>query len=145
MSVILALPIVLISLHILYVISGLIWVNMIDHGQESQPDKETYSIEHIVCFKNESRFVSKKLENSYELITLHNIHQTFVNDNSENDTFAQLQTYQQANTTIINNTLNLGKNLSQIEAVNQTDSDLLLFTDANVFLNSEAVESSLRI
>lgn len=116
-------------------------------GKNRDNDKaytKKYSIEHIVCFKNESDFIQKKLENCYSINTCHKIHHTFVNDNSDDDTLEMLNKYKSENTTIINNDTNHGKNQSQIKAVNSSTSDLILFTDANVFLNNQSVENVVK-
>ena len=96
------------------------------------------TIEHIVCFKNESRFIEQKLKNCYAINYPH-IHHTFVNDNSTDDTQKLLEQHADSNTRIITNDRNLGKNQSQIKAVNQSNSDLLLFSDANVFIGPDSV------
>jgi len=144
MPITLFLPLFLVLFHLLYVLLCFIWIKVGKSDNEKKQSCDHYTIEHIVCFKNESKFVQKKLENSYALNTLHEIHHTFVNDNSEDDTLSLLQKFQQRGTTLINNTQDLGKNQSQIKAVSQSDSDLLLFTDANVFLNDEAVERLIK-
>lgn len=141
MTIILAIPIVFISLHLVYIACGLLYLRTRRRELKQKGRPRTYAIEHIVCFKNESTFVRRKLENAYSLSTRHDIHHTFVNDNSEDDTLSLLEQHAGENTRIINNTTNYGKNGSQIRAVNASESDLLLFTDANVFLNSEAVEA----
>lgn len=101
------------------------------------------SIEHIVCFKNESRFIEKKLENCYR-IDYPSIHHTFINDNSTDDTLDLLKKFSNDDSDIINNPTNLGKNQSQISAVKKTKSELLLFTDANVFLHKDALHEIVK-
>lgn len=105
-----------------------------------QSSNMKYKIEHIVCFHNESKFIKKKIENCYSL-NYPEIHHTFIDDNSTDDTLNLLNKYINNNTTIIQNKSNIGKNQSQIKAVNLSASDLLLFTDANVFLETNSLES----
>ncbi|MCK5633240.1 glycosyltransferase, partial [bacterium] len=102
-----------------------------------------FSIEHIICLKNESRFILEKLHNCYAL-SYPKIHHTFINDNSTDDTLELLEKHKKDEDTIINNKVNKGKNQSQISAVNQSESDLLLFTDANVFLTDDSIENLLQ-
>jgi poly-beta-1,6-N-acetyl-D-glucosamine synthase len=106
-------------------------------------DGKIYRIEHIVCFKNESDFIEEKLKNCYE-ISYSDIHHTFVNDHSSDNTLELLKKYKRADTVLMNNESDLGKNQSQMKAVKHTDSDLLLFTDANVFLDKNAVTYLVR-
>jgi len=108
--------------------------------QREKINEKNYSIEHIVCFKNESKFIEKKLQNCYE-IDYPDIHHTFVNDNSSDNTLELLREHKKANTEIVNNKTDLGKNQSQIYVVARTDSDLVLFSDANVFLEKDAVQN----
>lgn len=129
------------ALHIAYVAIAIMYtaVNKKNNADSEKKNKK-YKIEHIVCFKNESHFVEQKLANSYSLNISHELHHTFVNDNSHDNTLELLHKFKDDTTKIISNSINYGKNQSQIKAVNQSQSDLLLFTDANVFLTSEAVE-----
>lgn len=130
------------ALHLAYVAIAIIYAAMHKKNTVSFKNRpRKYKIEHIVCFKNESHFVEDKLANSYSLNIIHELHHTFVNDNSSDNTLELLNSFKDHNTRIISNSTDQGKNQSQIKAVNQSDSDLLLFTDANVFLNSEAVEN----
>lgn len=113
-------------------------------GQSNNKFQPNFSIEHIICFKNESRFISEKLNNCYSIKYPH-IHHTFVNDNSTDNTLELLEKYAKGEDTLINNKENKGKNQSQISAVNQSESDLLLFTDANVFLEKDSVEKLIQV
>ena len=121
--------------HIAYIILAAIYPDK----KSKSPNEEKYSIEHIVCFKNETNFIEEKLRNCYE-IEYPNLHHTFVNDNSTDDTPGLLEKHRQENTNLISNDTNLGKNRSQIKSVKQTSSDLLLFTDANVFLKKDTLD-----
>ncbi|RLC21994.1 MAG: hypothetical protein DRI57_01025 [Deltaproteobacteria bacterium] len=125
--------------HIAYIILAAIYPDK----KSKSPNKEKYSIEHIVCFKNETNFVKEKLKNCYEL-EYPNLHHTFVNDNSTDATSELLEKHKQENTNLISNDANLGKNRSQIKSVKQTSSDLILFTDANVFLEKDALNHIVR-
>ena len=102
-------------------------------------NKNDYSVEHIVCFKNESKFIKIKMDDCYN-IDYFKIQHTFVNDNSTDNTLELLQKYKRTNTRIINNDFDIGKNQSQIKAASQSYADLLLFTDANVFLNKDSLK-----
>ena len=104
-------PAILGAIHVGYIITAMIssWLN-----SKVKKQKETaseYSIEHIVCFKNESKFIKRKLENTYSLDNP-NIHNTFVNDNSSDDTLALLNNYKGQNTRIVTNEESIGKNSS---------------------------------
>jgi cellulose synthase/poly-beta-1,6-N-acetylglucosamine synthase-like glycosyltransferase len=105
--------------------------------------KRKYSVEHIVCFKNESKFIKKKLDNCYR-INYDNLCHTFINDNSQDDTLSLLKQYRRPGTTLINNETDMGKNQSQIKAAENSDRELLLFTDANVFLKKDALNHLVR-
>jgi len=144
MIYLLLIPLFFICLHLSYVCVALVYPKLTSKKSAApmeEPSGKTYTIEHIVCFKNETAFVQKKLENAYSLDTRHEIHHTFINDNSSDDTPALLETLAKNRTTLIHNTTNIGKNQSQIKAVNQSESDFLLFTDANVFITDDTVES----
>jgi cellulose synthase/poly-beta-1,6-N-acetylglucosamine synthase-like glycosyltransferase len=97
-----------------------------------------FSVEHIVCFRNESAFVRRKLQNCSEIQYPH-IHHTFIDDQSEDDTGSLLESFRATGVRVIHNDRNIGKNASQIRAASQTQADLLLFTDANVFLAPDAL------
>lgn len=120
--------------HITYIVLAAIYPNQ----KRKTPNRKKYSVEHIVCFKDEISFIEEKLKNCYS-IEYPNLHHTFVNDNSTDNTLELLEKHKQENTNLISNDTNLGKNRSQIRSVKQTDSDLLLFTDANVFLHKDAL------
>ena len=142
MNSLLIIPLFFIVIHFLYIITAISFPR-----KKKDKDKtyiKNYSIEHIVCFKNESDFIQKKLENCYSINSCHKIHHTFINDNSDDNTLEMLNKYKHENTTIINNDTNLGKNQSQIKAVNSSTSDLILFTDANVFLTNQSVENIVK-
>ncbi len=144
MIYLLLIPLSFICLHLAYVCVALVYPKLTaKKGVDPMEDSfgKAYTIEHIVCFKNETAFVQKKMENAYSLDTRHKIHHTFINDNSSDDTPTLLETFAKDNTTLIHNTTNLGKNQSQIKAVNQSESDFLLFTDANVFISDDTIES----
>lgn len=132
-------PVILGAIHVGYIITAMIssWLNSTVKKQKETASE--YSIEHIVCFKNESKFIKRKLENTYSLDNP-NIHNTFVNDNSSDDTLALLNNYKGQNTSIVTNEESMGKNSSQIKAVEQSKSDFLLFTDANVFLTKDSID-----
>lgn len=128
------------TLHLGYILAALLFY--------SKNGKDGYSndlplIQHIVCFHNESAFVKRKLESVYR-INYPRIFHTFVNDNSIDDTLALLNQYKKEHTYIINNEENIGKNQSQIKSVKRFDSDLILFTDANVFLEPDSVKEMVR-
>jgi|GEM_PF-3444830 cellulose synthase/poly-beta-1,6-N-acetylglucosamine synthase-like glycosyltransferase len=127
-------------IHVGYIFLAIIYPKKED---EYQPPDRKYSIEHIICFKNESKFIKEKLKNCYE-IDYPFLHHTFVNDNSTDDTLAILEKYRQTDTDIISNAQDVGKNRSQIKAVNRSSSDLVLFTDANVFLEKNALNALIR-
>ena len=97
------------------------------------------SIEHIVCFKNESKFIKAKIQNCYEL-DYPNIHHTFINDNSTDNTLELIQKNINDQSRVINNDKNLGKNRSQIKGVQLSESGLILFSDANVFIEKDALK-----
>lgn len=146
MMSVLIIPIAVILVHVLYVAAAVVFGRSGKPGRQAHAggeDTPKYTIEHIVCFKNETAFVQKKVENCYELENFcHDIHHTFINDNSTDDTPALLQEYaREDRTSIITNTTNRGKNQSQIKAVNNSEYDFLLFTDANVFITPETVEN----
>lgn len=96
------------------------------------------TVQHVVCFHNESHFIKRKLENCYS-IDYPKVSHVFVNDNSSDNTLELLEKYKKENTLVLNNNSNIGKNQSQIKAVSYSDSDLILFTDANVFLEEDAL------
>ncbi len=127
--------IVLSLIHTTYFVLAVLHPN----NRKEKLSKDSYSIEHIVCFKNETKFIEKKLKNCYEL-SYPDLHHTFVNDNSTDDTLELLEKYKGDNTNLISNDENLGKNCSQIRSVRETNSDLILFTDANVFLEKDALD-----
>ncbi len=106
-------------------------------------DRKNYSIEHIVCFKNEAGFIKEKLDNCYQ-IAFPCLHHTFVNDNSSDNTLELLEKYKQSATIVINNETDSGKNQSQIRSVKMTNADLVLFSDANVFLRKDALDFLVR-
>lgn len=128
-------PLILGAIHVAYVLLAFLCSKK---EKIRTADEKSYSVEHIVCFKNEAKFIERKLKNAYE-IDYPCLHHTFVNDNSSDETLALLERYKQKGTNIVNNETNLGKNQSQIKVVRQTESDLVLFTDANVFLDKEAL------
>ena len=132
-------PLVLGSIHALYILTAI----LCPKNKKNISEGKIYRIEHIVCFKNESKFIEGKLRNCYQ-ISYPYIHHTFVNDNSSDNTLELLKEYKRADTVLMNNESNLGKNQSQMKAVKHTDSDLLLFTDANVFLDKNAVTYLVR-
>lgn len=133
-------PFILIFLHITYIIICILSSKNNIRSNLKEQNSESISIEHIVCFKNETAFIKKKLEDLRELETIHKVHHTFIDDNSDDDTFELLNKYKFDNSSIIKNNTNLGKNRSQIKAVNQTSSDYILFTDANVFITGETID-----
>ena len=132
-------PAILGAIHIAYILIAFICPK----NKKEQSNGKKFSVEHIVCFKNESKFIEKKLINCYS-IDYPYIHHTFVNDNSADNTLDLLRKYKKANTKITNNKTNLGKNQSQIKTVRQTNSDILLFTDANVFLEEGSVREIVK-
>ena len=136
-------PAILGALHIGYIIVSFIY----GKKQEQTAKENKYEIEpsivHIVCFKNEARFIEEKLKNCYSIDYPH-IHHIFVNDNSTDNTLELLKEYKKTNTNIINNETNLGKNQSQIKSVKRTESDFILFTDANVFLNEGVLKKLMK-
>ncbi|MDA3917542.1 MAG: glycosyltransferase [Deltaproteobacteria bacterium] len=137
MGIIFSIILLFAVIHFLYIFICII----LPEGKENpEIQGENYSIEHIICFHNESKFIKQKLENCYRL-KHKKIHFTFINDNSTDDTLDLLQKYSKnkKNITIIDNKQNIGKNQSQIKAVNKSESDLLLFTDSNVFLEEDAI------
>jgi poly-beta-1,6-N-acetyl-D-glucosamine synthase len=130
-------PLLLGAIHIAYIAVCLIFP-----GRNIKPrslGESLPSIEHIVCFKNESKFVQRKIENSYG-IDYSKIRHTFINDNSTDDTSELIAQFNKAGGRVINNKSSIGKNQSQIMATKTSQSNLLLFTDANVFLDSDAVK-----
>jgi len=130
-------PLLLGAIHIAYIVVCLIFP-----GRNIKPqslDESLYSIEHIVCLKNESKFVQRKIENCYG-IDHPKIRHTFINDNSTDDTSELIARFARNGSRVINNKRSKGKNQSQIIATKTSQSDLLLFTDANVFLDSDAVK-----
>ncbi|OQX26125.1 MAG: hypothetical protein BWK80_12030 [Desulfobacteraceae bacterium IS3] len=127
-------------IHAGYIFLAFVYPKKEDKKQET--DKK-YSVEHIVCFKNESKFIEDKLRNSYN-INYYPLHHTYINDNSADNTLSLLEKYRQSDTTVISNESNMGKNRSQINAVNCSDADLLLFTDANVFVEKNALNAMVR-
>lgn len=129
------LPFVLGGGHFFYLFLSMIYGRKPSASPHPSP---FFSVEHIVCFRNESAFVRRKLENCSEIHYPH-IHHTFIDDQSDDDTGALLEKCRTANVTVIHNDRNIGKNASQIRAASQTDADLLLFTDANVFLAPDAL------
>ncbi len=128
------------AIHFGYIFLAVIYPKK--NNREKRNGKK-YSIEHIVCFKNESKFIEKKLQSCYE-IDYPGIHHTFVNDNSTDDSLELLNKYKREKTRIICNETDLGKNQSQIKAVRGTKSDFLLFTDANVFLERDSLNKIVR-
>jgi cellulose synthase/poly-beta-1,6-N-acetylglucosamine synthase-like glycosyltransferase len=106
-------------------------------------DSQLPSIEHIICFKNESKFARRKLENCYD-IDYPKIRHTFINDNSSDDTGDIITRFARSGCRVVHNQTDKGKNQSQITAVKNSQSDLLLFTDANVFLNPNAIKKLLQ-
>jgi poly-beta-1,6-N-acetyl-D-glucosamine synthase len=105
----------------------------------NQLSNNKLKIHHIVCFHNESEFIKNKLRNCYKLNYPDIIH-SFINDNSTDDTLELLNKYKKKGTFVFNNTINIGKNQSQIMAVKKSNSDLILFTDANVFLEKDSLK-----
>ena len=99
-------------------------------------------IEHIICFKNEEKFLEAKIKNCFE-IDYPNIHNTFINDNSTDNTLELIKRHVNGISRLINNEKNLGKNQSQIKAVKTSQSDFLLFSDANVFIQPDAVKKMI--
>jgi len=136
-------PAVLGTLHIGYILTSFVYGKNQKETQEEKNDEIELSVEHIVCFKNEARFIEKKLKNCYSIDYPH-INNTFVNDNSTDNTLELLKEHRKKNTTIINNETDLGKNQSQIRAVKESKSDVILFTDANVFLEKDALRKLVR-
>lgn len=134
-----SIPIFLGLVHFAYIVAAIFFRK---HHEDDFEEKD-FSIEHIICFKNESRFVEKKLENCYSL-DFKKIHHTFINDNSTDNTLELLNRYKDDNTMIISNETNLGKNQSQIKAVGETKSDLLLFSDANVFIDTDSLSKLIK-
>jgi len=130
-------------IHVLYILTAILHPKDKYTGKISD-EQDIYSVEHIVCFKNESKFIEKKLKNCYETDYSYHLHYTFVNDNSTDDTLELLEKYRQRNTEIISNKKNLGKNRSQINAVKNKQADLILFTDANVFLEKNALQNLIK-
>lgn len=122
------------TLHLSYILYALFSKSK----KKTKKCKKEFTIQHVVCFHNESAFIERKLENCYNL-NFPGIYHTFVDDNSTDNTMELLKKYQKGNTIILNNKTNKGKNQSQIKAVNKFDSDLLLFTDANVFLEEDSL------
>ncbi len=138
-------PAVLGFIHFVYILITVLYYHKTKTVKRSNnPLKQKRSIEHVICFKNESRFILEKLINCYSIQYPH-IHHTFVNDNSTDNTLDLLKKYAKDEDTIINNKENKGKNQSQICAVNQSESDLLLFTDANVFLDKDSIEKLIQV
>jgi len=136
-------PFILGILHMGYILVALIFGKIEKESRAEEANEKESSVEHIICFKNESKFIKKKLGNCYTL-DHPRIHNTFVNDNSTDNTLELLKKYKGENSQIVSNETNLGKNQSQIKAVNKTESDFLLFTDANVFLEKDALNKILR-
>lgn len=123
------------TLHFSYILYALLSKS----GKKIGQYEKEFTIQHVVCFHNESDFIKRKLESCYNL-NYPGIYHTFVNDNSTDNTLELLKKYQKDNTLIISNSTNKGKNQSQIKAVSKYHSDLILFTDANVFLEKDSIK-----
>ena len=107
-------PAILGFIHFTYILIAILYYYKTKPARQSNNEfQPNFSIEHIICFKNESRFIREKLHNCYSIKYPH-IHHTFVNDNSTDNTLEVLEKYAKDDDSIINNKENKGKNQSQI-------------------------------
>jgi len=103
----------------------------------SQPFYPTVSF--IVAAFNEEDCIEKKIQNSLEQeYPLDRIEYIFITDGSTDSTPDIIEKYPQVQ--FLHSNLRLGKSAALNRAVNAAKNDILLFSDANTFLNPEATQ-----
>ena len=78
-------PAILGAIHLGYILTAFFFRKNEKENEKEKNEEKEYFVEHIVCFKNETKFIERKLENCYSLDYPH-IHNTFINDNSTDNT-----------------------------------------------------------
>jgi len=103
----------------------------------SQPFYPTVSF--IVAAFNEEDCIEKKIQNSLEQeYPLDRIEYIFITDGSTDSTPDIIEKYPQVR--LLHSNIRLGKAAALNRAVNAAKNDILLFSDANTFLNPEATQ-----
>lgn len=97
----------------------------------------------IVAAYNEESFIREKIANTLELdYPKDKLKFLFVTDGSDDKTPEIIQTYPEI--TLLHQAARNGKIAAVHRAVNQVDSEVIVFTDANTFLNPEALKNICR-
>ncbi|MFD2163363.1 glycosyltransferase family 2 protein [Paradesertivirga mongoliensis] len=97
----------------------------------------------IVAAYNEESFIREKIANTLELdYPKDKLKFLFVTDGCDDKTPEIIQTYPEI--TLLHQAARNGKIAAVHRAVNQVDSEVIVFTDANTFLNPEALKNICR-
>ena len=99
----------------------------------------TPSVSFIVAAYNEETVIEKKIINSLnQIYPSAKIEYIFITDGSTDKTVSIIQNY--ANIRLLHNAERKGKSAALNRAVAAANNDILIMSDANTFLNNEAVE-----
>ena len=94
---------------------------------------------------NEEDVVDEKMENSLELdYPADKLHIVWVTDGSDDGTNERLQTRWQGKATVHFQPLRQGKTAAMTRGMTLVDTPLVVFTDANTMLNTEAIKEIVR-
>jgi cellulose synthase/poly-beta-1,6-N-acetylglucosamine synthase-like glycosyltransferase len=97
------------------------------------------TVSFIVAAFNEEDCIEKKIQNSFEQVyPSDRIEYIFITDGSTDSTPDIIEKYPQIQ--LLHSNLRLGKSAALNRAVNAAKNDILLFSDANTFLNPEATQ-----
>src|SRR6476661_7311655 len=108
--------------------------NSVDISQTFYP-----TVSFIVAAFNEEDCIEKKIQNSLDQdYPSDKIEYIFITDGSTDSTPEIIEKYPQVQ--LLHSNLRLGKSAALNRAVNAAKNDILLFSDANTFLNPEATQ-----
>jgi len=108
-------------------------------------DFEEPTVSLIIAAHNEEQVIAQKLENSLVLdYARDKLEIIVVSDGSTDLTPKIVRDYRDQNVLLVDLPQNVGKACAQNEAVKETSGDILLFTDANVSLQQDAIRRLVR-
>jgi len=93
----------------------------------------------VPCF-NEEDYIAKKIENSLELSYPGVLELIFISDGSDDHTAAIVQSYTSKGIIAMHDDQRRGKAAAMNRAVAKTDAEIVIFCDANTYLNFDALE-----
>lgn len=103
------------------------------------------SVSLIVAARNEEQTIGQKIENSLAFdYPRGKLEITIVSDGSTDNTAQIVREYTAHRVQLLDLPHNIGKAAAQNEAVKQANGDILFFTDAEIFLQPDAVRNMIR-